>query len=61
MPTRPGMDRPVTNKPDVSVIIPMHNAGATVTGVVESFLGSMRPAVEVLVVDDARPTTRSNE
>jgi Glycosyl transferase family 2 len=43
----------VTNKPDVSVIIPMHNASATVTRVVESFLEIATAAVEVIVVDDA--------
>jgi glycosyltransferase involved in cell wall biosynthesis len=42
----------MTNRPDVSVIIPMHNASATVTGVVESFLG-IDASVEVVVVDDA--------
>ena len=43
----------MTNRPDLSVIIPMHNASATVTGVVESFLGIDAAAVEVVVVDDA--------
>ena len=43
----------MTNKPDVSVVIPMHNASATVTGVVESFLAIEGSAVEVIVVDDA--------
>jgi glycosyltransferase involved in cell wall biosynthesis len=43
----------VTNRPDVSVIIPMHNASATVTEVVQSFLGIDEAAVEVVVVDDA--------
>ncbi len=43
----------MTNKPDVSVIIPMHNASATVTRVVESFLEIATAAVEVIVVDDA--------
>jgi glycosyltransferase involved in cell wall biosynthesis len=43
----------MTNRPDLSVIIPMHNASATVTGVVESFLGIDTSAVEVVVVDDA--------
>jgi glycosyltransferase involved in cell wall biosynthesis len=43
----------MTNRPDLSVIIPMHNASATVTGVVESFLGIDALAVEVVVVDDA--------
>ena len=42
----------MTNRPDLSVIIPMHNASATVTGVVESFLGIDASAVEVVVVDD---------
>jgi glycosyltransferase involved in cell wall biosynthesis len=43
----------MTNRPDLSVIIPMHNASATVTGVVESFLRIDAAAVEVVVVDDA--------
>ena len=43
----------MTSKPDVSVVIPMHNASATVTGVVESFLAVEGSAVEVIVVDDA--------
>jgi hypothetical protein len=43
----------VTSQPDVSVIIPMHNASATVTRVVESFLAIEACAVEVIVVDDA--------
>ena len=42
----------MTNRPDLSVIIPMHNASATVTAVVESFL-RIDEAVEVVVVDDA--------
>jgi Glycosyl transferase family 2 len=44
---------PVTNQPDVSVVIPMHNASTTVTGVVESFLAIEGSDVEVIVVDDA--------
>jgi glycosyltransferase involved in cell wall biosynthesis len=43
----------MTNQPDVSVIIPMHNASATVAGVVKSFLEIDAAAVEVIVVDDA--------
>jgi glycosyltransferase involved in cell wall biosynthesis len=43
----------MTNRPDLSVIIPMHNASATVAGVVESFLGIDAATVEVVVVDDA--------
>ena len=43
----------MTNRPDLSVIIPMHNASATVTGVVESFLGIDASAIEVGVIDDA--------
>lgn len=43
----------MTNRPDLSVVIPMHNASTTVTGVVESFLGIDAANVEVLVVDDA--------
>jgi hypothetical protein len=42
----------VTNRPDVSVIIPMHNASATVTGVVSAFLEVDSAAVEVILVDD---------
>lgn len=41
------------NPPDLSVIIPMHNASATVVAVVESFLAIDRTALEVIVVDDA--------
>jgi Glycosyl transferase family 2 len=43
----------MTSRPDVSVIIPMHNASATVTAVVQSFLEIDAAAVEVIVVDDA--------
>lgn len=43
----------MTNRPDLSVIIPMHNASATITGVVESFLEIDATTVEVVVVDDA--------
>jgi Glycosyl transferase family 2 len=43
----------MTNRPDLSVIMPMHNASATVTGVVESFLDVEEAVVEVVVVDDA--------
>lgn len=43
----------MTNRPDLTVIIPMHNASATVTRVVESFLGIDASAIEVIVVDDA--------
>ena len=43
----------MTDRPDLSVIIPMHNAGATITGVVESFLDIDAIAAEVVVVDDA--------
>jgi glycosyltransferase involved in cell wall biosynthesis len=43
----------MTNRPDLSVIMPMHDAGATVTRVVESFLEVEEAAVEVVVVDDA--------
>jgi cellulose synthase/poly-beta-1,6-N-acetylglucosamine synthase-like glycosyltransferase len=43
----------VTNQPDVSVVIPVHNSSTTVTGVVESFLEIAATAVEVIVVDDA--------
>ena len=43
----------MTSKPDVSVVIPMHNASATVTDVVESFVKIESAAVEVIVVDDA--------
>lgn len=43
----------MTNQPDVSVIIPMHNASATVVDVVEAFLAIEAVSVEVIVVDDA--------
>ena len=43
----------MTNRPDLSVIIPMHNASATVTKVVESFLEIDGVSAEVIVVDDA--------
>lgn len=40
-------------RPDVSVIIPVHNAGATVGRLVRSVLEISAVAVEVVVVDDA--------
>jgi glycosyltransferase involved in cell wall biosynthesis len=40
-------------RPDVSVIIPMHNAAATVEGLVGSLLAIDALDVEVVVVDDA--------
>jgi glycosyltransferase involved in cell wall biosynthesis len=43
----------MTDQFDLSVIIPMHNAGATITRVVDSFLGIETAAVQVIVVDDA--------
>jgi glycosyltransferase involved in cell wall biosynthesis len=43
----------VTQRPDVSVIIPMHNASTTISGLVESFLQVDAASVEVVVVDDA--------
>ncbi len=43
----------MTNRPDLSVIIPMHNASATVTKVVESFLEIDGVSAEVIAVDDA--------
>lgn len=43
----------LTNRPDVSVVIPMHNASATVVQLVESLLDIDSAAVEVVVVDDA--------
>jgi len=43
----------MTNRPDLSVIIPMHNASATVTSVVESFLAIDAAAIDLVVVDDA--------
>jgi glycosyltransferase involved in cell wall biosynthesis len=43
----------VGKQPDLSVIIPTHNASATVTDVVTSFLDLDSLAVEVIVVDDA--------
>lgn len=39
--------------PDLSVIIPMHNASATVVPVIESFLRIASTDIEVVVVDDA--------
>lgn len=41
------------SQPDLSVIIPMHNASATVTSVIKSFLALDTATVEVIVVDDA--------
>lgn len=46
-------NEPEANEPELSVIIPMHNAGATITGVVESFLAVHTTGVQVIVVDDA--------
>lgn len=46
-------DEPVTSRPDLSVVIPMHNASATVGGLIESFLALDGIDVEVVVVDDA--------
>ena len=43
----------MTQRPDVSVIIPMHNASSTISGLVESFLQVDTASVEVVVVDDA--------
>ncbi len=43
----------MTSRPDLSVIIPMRNASATVVGLVESFLAIDGIGVEVIVVDDA--------
>jgi glycosyltransferase involved in cell wall biosynthesis len=40
-------------RPDVSVIIPMHNASATIERLVSSILAVEPIAVEVVVVDDA--------
>src|SRR4029450_13345337 len=53
LPTRADVDHAMTTRPDLSVIIPMHNASATVTGVVESFLGIDASGVEVVVIDAA--------
>jgi len=39
--------------PDVSVIIPMHNASATITALVRSLVGIETLSLEVVVVDDA--------
>jgi glycosyltransferase involved in cell wall biosynthesis len=50
---RTGSGQPVINQPDVSVIIPMHNASITVVDVVQSFLDLDTIGVEVIVVDDA--------
>ena len=43
----------MTSRPDLSVIIPMHNASAAVVGLVESFLAVDGIGVEVIAVDDA--------
>ncbi len=43
----------MSERPDVSVIIPVHNAGATVGRLVGSILAVDDVAVEVVVVDDA--------
>ena len=43
----------VTQQPDLSVIIPMHNAGATITALVESFLAIDALTIQMIVVDDA--------
>ena len=52
----------MTNRPDLSVIIPMHNASATVTGVVESFLANRRGRQSRWSWSTTRrPTTRSSE
>jgi glycosyltransferase involved in cell wall biosynthesis len=40
-------------RPDVSVIIPVHNGAATIDRLVGSLLAVEGPAVEVVVVDDA--------
>jgi len=45
--------QPETNEPELSVIIPMHNASATITKVVDSFLAIQAINIEVIVVDDA--------
>lgn len=41
------------DSPDLSVVIPMHNASATVVAVIESFLAIESATIEVVVVDDA--------
>ena len=41
------------SRPDLSVIIPVHNASSTVVDVVESFLAISTATLEVIVVDDA--------
>lgn len=43
----------MTSRPDLSVIIPMHNASTTVVPVIESFLTIEGLGVEVIAVDDA--------
>lgn len=43
----------MTSRPDLSVVIPMHNASATVVGLVESFLAVEGIGVQVIAVDDA--------
>ncbi|WP_301114999.1 glycosyltransferase family 2 protein [Microbacterium sp.] len=43
----------MSSQPQLSVIIPMHNASSTVGAVVESFLAIDALDIEVIVVDDA--------
>ena len=43
----------MSERPDVSVIIPVHDAGSTVARLVSSILAVESVRVEVVVVDDA--------
>jgi glycosyltransferase involved in cell wall biosynthesis len=42
----------VAKQPDLTVIIPMHNAGGTIAGLVESFVSVEDLDIKVIVVDD---------
>lgn len=43
----------MTTQADVSVVIPMHNAGPTITALVESFLAIETLTIELILIDDA--------
>ncbi len=49
--SRPSSD--VAARPDVSVIIPVHNAESTLPGIVDDFLATPNLSVQVILVDDA--------
>ncbi len=42
----------MTSRPDLSVVVPMHNASATIAKVVRSFVEIEQRSIEVIVVDD---------